>query len=79
MTIRGPVAQSVASLTADLGVASLIRHRSHTFMEIDRELTSMVICFLALIQDRLLSVTSKSNVHEVLVNHLVKLAQKKCG
>ena len=40
MTIRGPVAQSVASLTADPGVASLIPDRSHTFMEIDCEISS---------------------------------------
>ena len=54
MTIRGPVAQSVASLTADPGVASLIPDQSHTFMEIDCEMSSTVIGFLALIQDRLL-------------------------
>ena len=45
----GCVAQSVtclatdASLTADPGVASLISARSHTFMEIDHEIVSMVI------------------------------------
>ena len=65
MTIRGPVVQSVSSLTADPRVASLVLDRSHTFMEIDREITSMVIHFLPLIQDRLLSVTSKSSVYEV--------------
>ena len=43
------VAQSVtclatdASLTADPGVASSIPARSHTFMEIDHEIISMVI------------------------------------
>ena len=41
-----PVAQSVASLTADLGVVSLINARSHTFLEIDHEIISMVILLL---------------------------------
>ena len=47
--ILGPVAQSVtclatdASLTEDPGVASLIPARSHTFVEIDYEIISMVI------------------------------------
>ena len=47
--IPGCVAQSVmclatdASLTADPGVASLIPARSHTFVEIDYEIISMVI------------------------------------
>ena len=45
----GCVAQSVmclatdACLTADPGVASSILVRSHTFVEIDREMISMVI------------------------------------
>ena len=47
--IPGCVAQSVtclstdASLTADPGVASSIPARSHTFVEIDHEIVSMVI------------------------------------
>ena len=47
----GRVAQSVtclatdASLTADPGVTSLIPARSHTFVEIDHEITSTVILF----------------------------------
>ena len=47
--IPGSVAQSVtclatdASLTADPGVASSIPARSHTFLEIDREIISTVI------------------------------------
>ena len=57
------VAQSVtclatdACLTADLGVASSIPVRSHTFVEIDHEMISTVIL---LIQEGLLSVTSES-------------------
>ena len=48
-TKPGRVAQSVtclatdACLTADPGVASSIPARSHTFVEIDREIISMVI------------------------------------
>ena len=47
--IPGRVAQSVtclatdSCLTADPGVASLIPARSHTFVEIDREIISTVI------------------------------------
>ena len=47
--VPGCVGQSVrclatdASLTADPGVASLIQARSHTFVEIDYEIISMVI------------------------------------
>ena len=47
--IPGRVVQSVtclatyASLTADPGVASLIPARSHTFVEMDHEIISMVI------------------------------------
>ena len=47
--IPGRVVQSVtcmaidASLTADPGVASSIPARSHTFVEIDHEIISMVI------------------------------------
>ena len=64
----GPVAQSVASLTADPGVESLIRIRSHTFVEINHGIISTVILLLPLIQEVLLSVTSKSiYVHEVHV------------
>ena len=49
ITLPGRVAQSVtclatdACLTADPGVASSIPARSHTFVEIDHEIISMVI------------------------------------
>ena len=49
VTVPVHVAQSVtclatdACLTADLGVASLIPVRPHTFVEIDHEMISMVI------------------------------------
>ena len=40
--VLSPVAQSVASSAADSGVASLIFTPSHTFMEIDHEIISMI-------------------------------------
>ena len=52
--------QSVASLIADPGVLSSIPALPHTFMEVDFEIFSPVILFLQLIQEGLLSVTSKS-------------------
>ena len=59
-SVPGPVAQSVASLIADLGVVSLIPAWSHTFVEIDHEIFSMVILLLPLIQEGLVSVTRES-------------------
>ena len=53
------LAQSVTGLTADPGVASWVLTLSHTFVEIDREIISMVTLLLLLIQEGLLSVTSK--------------------
>ena len=50
----------VASLIADQEVVRLIPARSHTFMEINNEIFSMVILHLPLIQEGLLSVTSES-------------------
>ena len=54
---------------------SSIPARSHTIVEIDHEIISMDIFLLPLIQEWLLSVTKEKNKHEVLVNHLVKLAK----
>ena len=68
----GLLAKSVASLTADPGIASLVMARSHTFMEIDHEIFSMVILFLLLTQGY-----KRKYVHKVLVNRLVKHAQEK--
>ena len=59
MYAPGPVEQSLASPTADPGIASLISAGSHTFVEIDREIISTVILLL-LIHEGLLSVTSES-------------------
>ena len=44
---RGCVAQSVKCLTADPGGASSIPVRSHTFVEIDREIISMAILIVS--------------------------------
>ena len=53
----GPVFLSIVSLTADLGVASLILTLSYTSLEI----VSMVIFLLLLIQDGLLNLLSVSS------------------
>ena len=55
--VHSPIVLSVASPTADPGVASLIPAQSYTFVEIDHEKKSMVIL---LIQEELLSVTTRS-------------------
>ena len=62
------VAQLVTCLTAGLGVASKTLARSHTFAEIDHKLISTAV---------LLPSADSRRVHEVLVHHLVKLAQVK--
>ena len=46
--VLGPVAQSVASLIADPGVANSIPTRSHTFVEINHEIFSTDIFLLPL-------------------------------
>ena len=65
--------QSVASLTAEAGIASSVLARSHTFVENHHEIISMVILLLPLIQEGLLSVTSNC----MCMKHLVQLAQEK--
>ena len=49
---QDPVAQSVTSPTADPGIARLIQAWSHTFMEIDRKIISMVILLLPLVDKK---------------------------
>ena len=71
--IPGHIAQSVASPTAEPEVASLTPARSHTFVEIDHEIISMVNLLLPLSRR---VVVKQKYVHEVLVNHLVKLARE---
>ena len=57
--LQGLTGQSVASPSADSGVKSLIPAQSHTLVEIDHEIISMVILLLLLIQEGL-SVTRES-------------------
>ena len=64
-------------LNADPGVQSLIPARSHTFVAIDHEIISTVILLLPLIQEGVVVSYKRKYVHEVPVNHSVKLAQEK--
>ena len=69
-----------ACLTVDPGVASSILARSHIFVEIDREIISMVWSFSCLplnCSKRVVVCYKQKYVHEVLVNHLFKLALEK--
>ena len=64
-------------LTGDGGVTSSILTWSHTFVEIDHEIISMVI-LLPLTDSRKVVISYKRKyIHEVLVNCIVKLAQEK--
>ena len=80
----GRVAQSVmclatdACLTADPGVASLIRARSHTFVEIDHEIISTVILLPSADSFKKCCCSYKRKYGlKLLVNHLFKPAQEK--
>ena len=80
----GRVVQSVTCLTTDAhlteepGIPSWILACSHTFVEIDHEIISMVILLPLLKHSRSVVVSYKQNyVHELLVNHFFKLAQEK--
>ena len=64
-------------LTADPVVASSILTQSHTFVEIDHEIISMAILLHSANSRRVVVSYTRKYVHEVLVNHLVKLAQEK--
>ena len=71
--------QSVTCLTADLEVASKILARYHTFVEIDHDVISMAILLPSADSRRVVvsCCCQRKYVYEVLVNHLVKLAQEK--
>ena len=81
----GRVAQSVtcrATDATDPGVASSIPARSHTFVEIDHEIISMVILLPfaeCIIQEGLLSVTSESICTKYWLTACSSLPRKKCG
>ena len=85
LDLLGRIAQSVtflttdACLTADPEVASSIPARSHTFVEIDREIISTVILLPSSDSRRVAVNYKRKYVHEVLVNCLFKLAQEKSG
>ena len=69
----GNVSGTNASLTADPGVTSSIPTRSHTSVETDHEIISMVIL---LSSAESFKSYKRKYVHEVLVNCLFKLAQE---
>ena len=64
-------------LLAAPGSAILILAWSHTFVEIDHEIISKDILLLSAGSRRIAVSYKLKYVHEVLVNHLVKLAQEK--
>ena len=83
-SVPGRVAQSVtclvtdAKLTADPGVASSIPARSHTFVEIDREIISTVILLPSAESFMKGCCQLQAKVcARLLVNCLFKLAQEK--
>ena len=65
-------------LTADPGFASLIPTRSHTFVEIDREIISTAVLFPSADSRRVVVSYKRKYVHKVLIKSLVKLALEKC-
>ena len=77
--LPGGVAQSVTCLTADQGIASSIPVRSHTFADIDHEISSMAFLLPSTDSRRVVVSYKRKYVHKVLVNRLVKLAQEKNG
>ena len=81
----GHVVQSVmvlaadTCLTADPEIVSSIPARSHTFLEIDHEIVSMVIILPSADSRRVDVSHMQKCVPRVLFNWLVKLAQANCG
>ena len=61
-----------------MGQVSSIPARSHTFVEFDHEIISMAILLPSTDSGRVVVSYKQKYVHELLVNHLVKLAQEKC-
>ena len=61
-------------LSAYSGVTSLIPAQSDTFGEIDHEIFSMVILLTSAESRRVVVSHKQEHVHEVLANHLGKLA-----
>ena len=64
----------------DPGLASSILVRFYTFVEIDHKIISTIILLPSVDSFKRVIVSYKRKyVHELLVNHLFKLAQEKCG
>ena len=69
---------TAACLTADPGYVSLIRTRSHTFVEIDHEIFLQSFTSPPLNHSRRVVASYKRKyMHEVLANRLFKLYQEK--
>ena len=66
-------------MTADPEVVNSILAWPHTFLEIDHGLLSVVILLCLLIQEELLSVTSKIIYTEYWLTTQSELSQGKCG
>ena len=64
-------------MTADPGVAGSIPTYSHTFVEIDHEIISVVILLPSADSRRVVVSYKRKYVHKVLVNRLLKCAQEK--
>ena len=62
----------------DPGVVSLIQALYHTFVEIDHVIISTVLLPPSPDSRRVVVSYKQKNVHEVLVNCFVKLAEEKC-
>ena len=69
--------QSVASPTADPGVANSIPARPNAIVEIDHEIISTSFSFRWFKKDLIVVDYKRKYVHKVLVNCLVKLVQEK--
>ena len=77
--LLGPVVQSEVRMNADPGVALSIHIQLQTFIKTDRDIFTMVILLLPLIQESLLSVTSESISMEYWLTPWYKRTQEKCG
>ena len=81
--VTGRVAQLVtylttyACLSANLGLASSTPSGPKLFTEIDHEIICLVILLPSADSKRVVVSYKRKYAHEVLVNHLVKLAQEK--
>ena len=73
--VLGRLAQSVMCLTPDPRVTCSIPAWSHTLVEIDHIIISMVIRLPSTDSRRVVVRYKRKYVHEVLVNRVVKLAQ----